>query len=79
MILTAMNPADRRRCRHVYLDGVDVTRECEIVVIDEPDEAGAVRLLKRNADGHADLDPITRRPVRAWHFGHVVISGGGHE
>ena len=57
----------------VWLDGIEVTAECQIAIADEPDEAGAVLLLKRNADGHHYRDPATHEVAREWQYGRVVI------
>jgi hypothetical protein len=65
-------PAVARRSR-VWLDGVEVTHDCQIAIANEPDEAGAVLLIDRNAAGRAYIDPTTRTPARAWHRGAVVV------
>jgi len=75
MILSASDPAQARKCRRtrVYLDGIEVTHDCEIVVLDEPDEPGAVRLLKQNAEGRHYIDPETRQVAREWKQGRIVL------
>lgn len=65
-------PAVARRTR-VWLDGVEVTHDCQIAIVDEPDEAGAVLLLKRNEHGRAYIDPATRTTATAWRRGVVVV------
>jgi hypothetical protein len=56
----------------VWLDGVEVTADCQVDIADEPDEAGAVLVLKRNRDGahYVDLDG---EPAREWKRGCVEI------
>lgn len=77
MILSVFGRDVRRAARsRVWLDGVEVTQDCQIAIVDEPDEAGAVLLLKRDASGHPYLDPLKRDIAREWHRGLVVIREG---
>jgi hypothetical protein len=76
-------PSDRHYAptARVWLDGVDVTHDCQIAICDEPDEPGAVLVLKRNADGHHYVDEAGE-PAREWKQGVVLIhdpatTGGG--
>ena len=64
---------DGAHSARVWLDGVDVTADCQIAIADEPDEAGAVLLLKRNAEGKHYLDRVRNEPAREWKYGRVVI------
>lgn len=71
------NPTEADRVRalqsRVWLDGVEVTHSCQIAIVDEPDEAGAVLLLKRNANGRVYVDPETGDVAKEWRYGVVMI------
>jgi len=65
----ARQSASRSR---VWLDGVEVTHDCQVAIADEPDEAGAVLLLIRDANGRAQAD-ANGRVLREWRRGVVRI------
>jgi hypothetical protein len=54
---------------HVFVDGDEVTTECDYA----NDEEGVVRLLRRNADGKRYIDPDTHRAAFEWRTGRVEI------
>jgi hypothetical protein len=75
MIIVSVFAADydRRQRARVWLDGVEVTADCQTAVADEPDEGGAVLLLLRDGDGNHYVDATTGDPAREWRHGRVEI------
>ena len=56
----------------VWLDGVEVTTDCQIAIVNEPDQADGVRLLKRDADGRHYVEPNGDLAVE-WKHGRITI------
>ena len=73
MKLSVFDPSRRRRkrCRHarVWLDGVEVTRDCQAA----DTRTGRILLLLRDAAGKPYFDKARHSVARIWRHGSVRI------